>query len=106
MSDLEFSKVASLADLPEGSMQAVQLNGSEVLLCHTAQGVFALDNLCSHGAARLCEGKLKGQRVFCPMHGGAFDVQNGAALSRPAVQALASYPVRIEGDDILLALTG
>ena len=106
MSDLEFSKVASLADLPEGSMQAVQLNGSEVLLCHTAQGVFALDNLCSHGAARLCEGKLKGQRVFCPMHGGAFDVQNGAALSRPAVQALASYPVRIESDDILLALTG
>ena len=63
-----------------------------------------MDNLCTHGAARLCDGKLKGHRVLCPMHGGSFDVRDGSALSRPAVQPLASYDVRVEGDDILLAL--
>ena len=104
MSESGFTRVASLADLAEGGLQAVQLNGNEVLLCHTAEGVYAVDNLCTHGAARLCDGKLKGHRVLCPMHGGAFDVRDGSALSRPAVQPLASYDVRIEGDDILLAL--
>jgi nitrite reductase/ring-hydroxylating ferredoxin subunit len=84
-------------------MLAVQLEGREVLLCHTAGGIFALDNHCSHGAARLCEGKLKGHRIHCPMHGGTFDVRDGAALSRPAVQPLACFVVRVEGDDILLA---
>ena len=105
MSDGGFTRVASLAELPRGAMLAVQLDSKEVLLCNTAEGIFALDNLCSHGAARLCEGKLKGCRVLCPMHGGAFDVRTGAALSRPAVQALARYEVRLEGDAILLAPT-
>ena len=104
MTTSDFIRVASLASLPQGKMRAVSLGEREVLLCHTGEGIFALDNLCSHSAARLCEGKLKGQRVLCPMHGGAFDVRTGVALSRPAVRALQSHAVRVEGEDILVSL--
>ena len=97
-------RVASLSDLPQGKTLAVEVDQREVLLCHTAEGVFAVDNLCTHGAARLCEGKLKGQRILCPLHGAAFDVRNGEALSRPAVRPLASHAVALNGDDILITL--
>ena len=70
MSIGEFSRVASMDELPRGASLCVEIDGREILLCHTADGVFAVDNLCSHAQARLCEGKLKGQKILCPLHGG------------------------------------
>ncbi len=104
MTELDFQSVATLNDLPAGKTLCVDVQGREVLLCHTSEGVFAVDNLCSHADARLCEGKLKGQRILCPMHGAAFDVRDGSALTRPAVRAIASHVVRLEHDQILVAV--
>ncbi len=104
MSEANFTAVASAKDLPRGACMAVELGGRDVLLCHTSEGIFALDNLCTHGAARLCEGKLKGQKILCPLHGAAFDVRDGSALTRPAVRALACHQVRVQGDEIAVAL--
>lgn len=101
-----FVTVATLADLPRGKTLCVTVDEGEVLLCHTAEGIFAVDNLCTHAEARLCEGKLKGQRILCPLHGAAFDVRDGSALSRPASVALPTYAVRVEGDDIAIAMGG
>jgi 3-phenylpropionate/trans-cinnamate dioxygenase ferredoxin subunit len=98
----DYLKVASTADMPQGTTLCVEVDGKEILLCHTAEGVYAVDNLCTHAAERLCDGKLKGHRILCPLHGAAFDVRDGAALSRPATIPLQSYPVRIEGYDVLL----
>ena len=103
MSQTIFHKVAREQDIPRGKTLCVEFDGREVLLCHTAEGLFAVDNLCTHAQARLCDGKLKGQRVLCPLHGAAFDVRNGSALSRPASIALRCYAVKVDGDDVLLA---
>ena len=102
MSTDSFDVVASVAELPRGKTLVVQQGDVQVLLCHTSEGIFAVNNLCTHAAEPLCNGKLKGHRIFCPLHGAAFDVRDGAALSRPASVALATYPVRVEGDAILL----
>ena len=102
MQDKHYQTVASSGDLPRGKTLCVEVDGREILLCHTAEGIFAVDNLCSHAAARLCEGKLKGHRILCPLHGAAFDVRDGSALTRPASVALATYPVRVEGQDIAI----
>jgi 3-phenylpropionate/trans-cinnamate dioxygenase ferredoxin subunit len=95
-------KISTTAELARGQTLCVEVDGREVLLCHTAEGYFAVDNLCSHAAARLCEGKLKGNRILCPLHGAAFDVRDGSALTRPATVALRSYPVTVDGEDILV----
>ena len=105
MSSAEFIRVAGTDQLPQGKTLRVELQGREVLLCHTAEGVYAVDNLCTHAAARLCEGKLKGHRILCPMHGAAFDVRDGGALTRPAVRPLASHEVRVEDRDILVSIS-
>jgi len=101
----EFLQVASLSDLPQGQTLCVEIDGREVLLCHTAEGVYAVDNLCSHADARLCDGKLKGQKILCPLHGAAFDVRDGNALTRPAITPIASHSVTVDDDAILVALT-
>lgn len=95
-------RVASVADVPQGKTLCVELDGREILLCHTGEGLFAVDNQCSHAAARLCEGRLKGSKLFCPLHGAAFDVRDGSALTRPARDPLATFDVVVEGDEVLL----
>lgn len=104
MTEETMEKVATLEDIPQGKTLCVEIGGKEVLLCHTSEGVFAIDNMCSHAAARLCEGKLKGSKILCPLHGAAFDVRDGSALTRPAVRPVASYKVSLSGNDILLAI--
>ena len=104
MDSKEYRKVADTAELPRGKTLCVEVDGREILLCHTAEGIFAVDNLCTHAEARLCEGKLKGQRILCPLHGAAFDVRDGSVLSRPASIPLATYPVRTDEDGIALEL--
>jgi nitrite reductase/ring-hydroxylating ferredoxin subunit len=100
----EWRQVAGVQELATGKTLCVEANGREILLCHTADGFFAVDNLCTHAAARLCEGKLKGHRILCPLHGAAFDVRDGRALTRPASVALATYPVRVDEEYISLLL--
>jgi len=97
-----FAALAS--DIERGKCLRVQVDGSEVLICHTAEGYFAVDNICSHSYAQLHEGRLRGQRILCPLHGAAFDVRDGRALSRPAVDPIKTYPLRVEGEEILVAV--
>jgi nitrite reductase/ring-hydroxylating ferredoxin subunit len=96
--------VLPLAELASGRMRAVAVGEAVVLLCRTPAGLYALDNTCSHASARMDEGRLRGSRLSCPMHGAAFDVCTGAALKGPATAALRTYPVRIVDGTIEVAL--
>ena len=98
----EFTQVALVGDIPQGKTMRVELGDREILLCHTAEGFFAVDNLCTHADERLCGGRLKGCRIFCPLHGASFDVRDGSALARPASEPIPTYAVRVEGEDVLL----
>lgn len=84
-----------LAELRPGAMRAVMVGGREILLCRTPGGVFALDNICTHAHARMCEGRLRSMRLICPLHGAAFDVRDGHVLAAPAVSALRTYRTRL-----------
>ena len=100
MSDAVYWRVAGSEDVPQGKTLCVEVEGREVLVCHTAEGYFAVENQCTHAQARLCEGKLKGHRILCPLHGAAFDIRDGTALTRPASAPLKTYVARVIGDAI------
>ncbi|HEY2808240.1 MAG TPA: non-heme iron oxygenase ferredoxin subunit [Steroidobacteraceae bacterium] len=99
----EFIRVLALSELPLGAMRAVMIGTRELLVCHTKDGVFAVDNICSHAYARLCEGRLRGTRLICPLHGASFDVRDGRVLGPPAAQPLAAFAVRISAGMVELA---
>ena len=85
-------------------MRCFTLGGAAVLLCHTRDGVHAVENICTHAYARLDEGRLRGHRLICPLHGASFDARTGAVLGAPATQALRTYPVRIRDGQIEVAV--
>ena len=66
--------------------------------------VFATDNICTHGHARLCDGFLDGHEIECPLHQGKFDVRDGRPTCEPAVEPVRSYPVKIEGQRVFVLI--
>lgn len=94
--------VAAQADLFEGAGIAIQPKGLDVALFSIDGEVFATDNICSHGSARLCDGYVEGYEVECPFHQGRFDVRTGAPTCAPATKPVKSWPVKIEGGRVFL----
>jgi naphthalene 1,2-dioxygenase system ferredoxin subunit len=91
-------------DLPTDDVIGVAADGRDLALYTVGDEVFATDNLCTHGHARLCDGFLEGHEIECPLHQGKFDVRTGAPTCAPATDAIRSYPVKIEGGRVWLAL--
>ena len=71
---------------------------------HLSDGFFATDGLCTHEDVHLVDGLVDGNEIECPMHLGLFNVKTGKAETPPATVDLATYEVKIEGDDILVGL--
>ena len=83
----------------------VQPSTAATSRCYSVDGVvYATDNICTHGHARLCDGFLEGHEIECPLHQGRFDVRNGRALCAPATEAIRVYPVKVEAGRVLLDL--
>jgi len=80
------------------------LNGREIVICHTKEGVFALDNICSHAHARMCEGRLRATRIVCPLHGASFDIRDGKVLGPPATQPQPIFQVRVVDGTVEVAV--
>jgi 3-phenylpropionate/trans-cinnamate dioxygenase ferredoxin subunit len=81
-------------------MHACSAGGRDIVVCRTKEGVFAVDNICTHAYARLNEGRLRGFRLICPLHGAAFDVRDGRPLGAPASRPLATHSLTIVDDRI------
>ena len=102
MAEPGFVKVAEVNDLPPGELMVVQPGGDQILLVNVDGNVYACDDICSHAFASLSEGDLSGEEVECPLHGSAFNVTTGEALTPPAFDSIKTYQTRVEGEDILL----
>jgi nitrite reductase/ring-hydroxylating ferredoxin subunit len=94
------SVLIPLGEIAEGKMHACAVGGREIVICRTKDGIYALDNVCTHAYARLSEGRLRGSRLICPLHGASFDVRNGNPLGAPATRPLATHAVRVTDDCI------
>jgi nitrite reductase/ring-hydroxylating ferredoxin subunit len=96
----QYQRVCTESELGQGQMRCVTIGSAQVLVCHTRDGIHAVDNICTHAYARLDEGRLRGHRLICPLHGASFDARTGAVLGAPATQPLRTYPVRIQDGQI------
>ena len=91
-------------ELPVDDVWPVTVAGREIALCTVGEAVYAVDNLCTHGHARLCDGFLDGHALECPLHQGQFDVRDGRPLAAPVTEPLRSYPVKIEGGRVFVQI--
>ena len=97
--------VAAEADLFESAGIAVAPEGQDIAVFKIEDGsVFAINNLCSHGNAKLCDGFVEGHQVECPFHQALFDLRDGSVSCGPATEPVKSWPVKIEHGRVLLDL--
>jgi naphthalene 1,2-dioxygenase system ferredoxin subunit len=98
--------VAAEADLFEGAGIAFAPEGRDIAVFKLEDGVYAINNLCSHGNAKLCDGFVEGHNVACPFHQAMFDLRDGSVSCGPATEPAKSWPVKIEDGRVYLDLAG
>jgi nitrite reductase/ring-hydroxylating ferredoxin subunit len=101
---MTFSAAADVDAIGEGEKLAVAIGGKDILLVKVEMEIYAVDGICTHALGYLDEGTLTSFIIHCPLHRGSFDVRTGAALTAPAKEPLACYPVKIDGSRILVGM--
>ena len=101
---MNWRRVARASELRPGEARRVVLDGIEVALCNVAGELYAVDDVCTHAYASLSDGLLCGAEIECPLHGGRFDVTSGRALGGIVSEDLRRFALKVEGDDVFLAL--
>ncbi|MCU1600578.1 MAG: putative dioxygenase [Frankiales bacterium] len=97
-------RACALDDIPvEGALKVV-LGGIDICVARSEGEVFAISDTCSHADVSLSEGDVEEGTVECWLHGSRFDLRTGKPTCLPAVKAVATYPVVIEGDDVHVKL--
>ncbi len=65
---------------------------------------YAVENKCTHENLPLEEGQIYQGEIQCPRHGARFDIKTGKATQLPAVVGLKIYKVKVENDNVMVAL--
>ena len=97
-------RACSLADLPEEGAISVVLDGKPIAIARSNGEIFAIADNCSHADVALSEGDVEDGTIECWLHGSLFDLATGAPSGLPAVKPVPTYPVTVEGDDVLVQM--
>jgi 3-phenylpropionate/trans-cinnamate dioxygenase ferredoxin subunit len=102
-----FTWVCKVDDLAPGSAAQAEIDGVVVAMVRDGNGdIHALNDRCTHADVSLSEGEVDGCTLECWLHGSRFDVRTGEPSGPPAMIPVAVYPVKIDGDDVLVDVAG
>jgi 3-phenylpropionate/trans-cinnamate dioxygenase ferredoxin subunit len=93
-----FRPACPLAEVPVGGVRRVEVDGAAIAVVNTVDGVFAIEDRCSHGEVALSDGEVDGCTIECWLHGSVFDLRTGAPLCPPATAPVATYATRVTDD--------
>ena len=111
-------RVASIDELPEGTMKKYQIQGIEILIARIGGKYYANQNKCPHFGGDLSKGQLEGNIVTCPRHSSQFNLLDGSVVrwlkgtglissigkTLKSPQKLITYNMKIEGQDIMVEM--
>ena len=108
-----YREVAAARQLGEGTLLAIAADTQPILLARVQGEVFAVADSCADTPLPLRFSRLQGHIVECSWHGCRYDIRTGELVGRNVkngdaaalgAQRLAVFPVREEGDAILVAV--
>jgi len=102
---IEWTRVAAVAEFPPGTCRLLVVHGISVVIFNAEGRYFAIEDRCSHEAEPLSKGKVEGLEISCPRHAARFSLLTGEALSPPAYEPIAIFPVRIENGQVQVGNT-
>ena len=103
---MAFERVCGLSDVPENGALRVELADVDVAVVRFEGQLYALEDRCSHADVPLSEGDVElfggAPTIECFLHGSCFDLRTGEPTNLPATEPVDVYPVRVEGEDVLV----
>lgn len=103
---MDFIKVLTLDELPEGSSKIVKVKNAKVAIFHYNGKITAIGNACLHKGGPLglgcVEKKYDGLYVTCPWHGWEYNIETGKA-PKDFKDQQSVYEIKTEGNDILVS---
>ena len=97
-------RACSLSELAEDTAIRVELAGRPVCVARSGGEVFAISDVCSHADVALSEGDVEDGKIECWLHGSLFDLRTGEPSGLPATRPVPTFPVTVEGDDVLVQM--
>jgi 3-phenylpropionate/trans-cinnamate dioxygenase ferredoxin subunit len=95
-------RIGNSTDIPAGEMHVFTVAGTKVTVANADGHLYAFDDRCTHTGCSLSHGRLNGTTVTCPCHGSQFDITTGKVLRGPAIRAVGSHRVEVEGGQLLV----
>ena len=94
---MDFVRVGSLGEIPEGEIRAYDLPSGRVAVAHVDARVVAFGDECTHQGCSLAEGVLddRDATVTCPCHESVFDIETGEPQAGPAEDSLPTFDARV-----------
>ena len=104
MSGQAFTAVAAVQEIKEKTFSTFEIEGTGIVICRFRDEYFAIENRCSHAQSTFDDGRMRGYRIMCPLHGATFDIRDGSCTGAPARKPICSFPLRIVGGVIEVAI--
>ena len=101
---VEWHRAARADELEEGEPKLVAAGKFQIALCKVAGRCYAIDDICTHEYASLCDGVVEGDAIECPLHQAKFHIPTGKVLTPPAADDLKTYAVKVENGEVLIGL--
>jgi 3-phenylpropionate/trans-cinnamate dioxygenase ferredoxin component len=101
----DYVKAATVEDVPDGGALRVTIGDVPIAIVRSDGEIYAIHDVCSHANVSLSEGEIEDQTIECWLHGSRFDLVTGRPTGLPATQPVPVYPVKIDGDDVLVSVT-
>ena len=88
--------VAAAEEFPPDSFRTLDVDGVPIAVFNVDGRYYAIEDVCTHEAETLSEGEVLDGNIICPRHGAMFSLATGEALTPPAYEPVATFPVRVE----------
>jgi len=98
----EWHRVAAEEELKPETPLGIRVGEVQIALVRLEDGIFAVNDVCTHEYALLSEGYCEDGKLECPLHQACFDIRTGKALTEPAEVDVATYPVKVEGGAVFV----
>ena len=100
----DYVRACALADVGDDSAVSVDIDGVPVAVVRSDGEIYAIRDVCSHANVALSEGEVADGTIECWLHGSTFDLASGRPTCLPATEPVPVYDVKIDGDDVLVAV--
>lgn len=95
-----WERIAETAELGDRERLSVIIDDTPALLIRSGEGLYAIEDVCTHDGQPLTDGEIVDGSIECPRHGARFDIKTGSVLCMPATEPIRTFQVEVRGESI------